>query len=117
MAVVSPLFTNWRSADGAREVESSYRLLSGDGSWVGDATAATLVNVPVWPEGMLTMSSRPRGLPPVGEMLEMVQVTTRELPSKDPPSEADTNVTPAGRVSVTTTTEAAVGPALAMLNL
>ena len=60
---------------------------------------------------MDTTRVRITGLPAT-ERVGTFQVTTRLMPSYEPPPEADTKPTPAGRVSVTTRFTASVGPAL-----
>src|SRR5512143_1475359 len=82
-------------------------LLAGAGSVVADVAMATLTSVPV--AGAVTVMVRVR-TPPLPRLGTTGQVTTP--PACVPPLEAETNMTPAGSVSRTTTLAAAEGPSL-----
>src|SRR5258705_288697 len=77
------------------------------GSAVDASARAALTSGPL--AGAVTVTPHARG-PPFGTEATAGQVTTP--PDWVPPLSAETNVTPAGRVSLTTTESAAVGPLL-----
>src|SRR5215510_13942687 len=99
-----------RSADVLTVVSSLSVLLAGTGSGVIDATVAVLVMVPRVSESTVTTIVMVDDAPAI--KLLRVQVTTPLLLAQiQPVPEALPKVTPAGRVSVTTTLSASDGPA------
>src|SRR5436309_439785 len=82
-------------------------LFAGVGSVVGEVAMATLTSVPV--AGAVTVTERVT-LAPLARLATVGQVTTPA--ACVPPLSADTNATPAGSVSRTTTLAAVEGPLL-----
>ena len=96
------------SADWITVVAAVIRLFAGDGSVVELLTFATFVSVPEPLAGMLTVTSK-LVFAPLANVPIVGHVTRR--PTVVPPPVAETNVTPTGRLSVTTTVLASLGPA------
>ena len=82
-------------------------LLVESGSSVAASTRATLIKVPVG--GAVTVTVR-NIVAPLARLATAGQVTTPA--ASDPAPLAETKVTPAGRVSWTTTADASEGPLL-----
>ena len=97
------------SADWMTVVAAVIRLFAADGSVVELLTLATFVRVPVPLAGMLTVTLK-LVFAPLANVPTVGQVMSRPTTVGEPV--ADTNVTPTGSESVTTTLEASLGPAL-----
>jgi hypothetical protein len=106
------VFTIERSADAATWVDTDELLLPESGSGVEDATSAVLVSA-ADPAGAVTTTVMVEDAPDAS--VDVVQLTDTlnalEHDHAEPPS-TDTNVVPAGNVSVTDTATASEGPAL-----
>src|SRR5881296_387624 len=110
--VAGPVLVTLRSARSSTVVVTRLAgaeplLLVESGSAVAASARATLSRVPV--AGAVTVTVRDR-LAPLARVANAGQVTTPA--AAVPPSLAETKVTPAGRVSRTTTAEASEGPLL-----
>src|SRR5436309_773963 len=108
--VAGPVLASERSASSwttvvARLAGAEPSLLVESGSVVKASARATLIRVPVG--GAVTVTVRER-LAPLARLPTVGQVTTPA--ASEPASLAETNVTPAGSVSRTTTEEASEGP-------
>src|SRR5438093_530394 len=117
VTLAGPLLLTERSASSPTVVvtrlaaaEPSLLVLSG--SAVAASARATLRSVPV--AGAVTVTVRVR-LPPLASEATVGQVTTP--PDTVPPLSAETKVTPAGRVSWTTTLAAVDGPWFPTVNV
>jgi hypothetical protein len=113
VTVGGPDLTMARSADADTDVSTLELLLPGTGSAVVEATAA-LLDKDVACTGAVTITVIPGAADPAASASRVhVTVTLPLLLHDQPVPDAYTNVTPAGRVSVTTRLAASDGPLLA----
>ena len=111
--VAGPLFVIARSADGVTVVDTDDELFPGTGSLVADVTVAVSERVAPCP-GAVTVTVIDGADVPVANVGRVhVTDTLPEFEQAQPVPVADTNVTPAGNVSVTDNEVASDGPALA----
>ena len=100
-----------RSADAVTVVVTESELSDGSGSAVVDDTDAAFDNEPAWFGAVTTIVMS--GAAPVTSVGRVhVTDTFPAFVHDHPPPDADTNVTPAGSVSTTETTDAVEGPKL-----
>ena len=111
--VAGPLFVIARSADGVTVVDTDDELFPGTGSLVADETTARLDNVEPWAGAVTTTVTVGAVVPVVRDARVHMTETLPLFEQAQPVPVADTNVTPAGNVSVTDNEVASDGPALA----
>ena len=113
MTVAGPDFTTDRSADAVTVVTAEEELLPRFGSGVGLDTVAVFVSDPACPGAVTTTVIVGAVTPAARAGRVHVTDTFTVFEHTQPVPVADTNVTPAGRVSVTERLDASDGPAFA----
>lgn len=113
VTVAGPVFTIDRSAEALTVVVAEEVLLARFGSAVAAPTVARFVRVAPWAGAVTTIVMVGAVAPVASAGLVQVTDTFPELVQTHPVPVAETNVTPAGSVSVTDSVAAFDGPAFA----